>query len=761
MNPLRNEKGNALLFVLLVTVVISTIGLAVVASTIGGAKRTTVRVADVDVTYEAVKSIDSYSAELSDALRSDRFELFKTSDEGSVNLEPVTPSNIDILLEGTKTEISNTLKAENEAIVTIDVHDVTDNYPINKAESLTRVLEVSITANEPDGSAVVSRTAKKELIISPLPSFLKYALGSEKGTLTLNGSPHLEGNIFANKLSIDKNAYYNTSTGRELDSETPMPSISGDLYVGTPDLYTDWNFDPTALTKELVPENFYYEKVPMLKNDSQYQSIEFNQAYKENRNSAEGETIVPPATALDNGAINLTVQSGIPLVNSVVGGIMKLVPQTLSEYASKQPNISNVNYVGNAVVRPIGTLIKNINVKGSLTIYAQDTLTIENISVSGGVLNIVNEGSGTVTLNKNIVSDSGLTLENKTGTINTKTAKLYDELAITIKNESGNMNLGSMYSQEDAFITNGNGKIKISAPLQTGKNLLVDNKGDLSIDFPAAAANSVNTVYSLGNVKITSDGNFELKNHLEAAGSITLDLTNKAAIEGLILSQSNINLYAKDSKKEDSIEDDHIYFDGALFTEENLTIQGGVEQDGQAENDLFSINGTMYARGETKISNLSIRGWNDGQLVSLSGGSLLITRINEFQNFEDSDEPEEGPYVPEEDSNRNVQPLKGFFYTDKDVEASLPKTAAAELYGVGSLFFVDGGLFAKGDFVINAVRGDTNGYDITSAVPGAAQQTDHYSRFIINYNRNILLGQLDYLPRVKYLSVYSDQLTLE
>ncbi|WP_046178656.1 hypothetical protein [Domibacillus tundrae] len=757
MNPLRNEKGNALLFVLLVTVVISTIGLAVVASTIGGAKRTTVRVADVDVTYEAVKSIDSYSAELSDALRSDRFELFKTSDEGSVNLEPVTPSNIDILLEGTKTEISNTLKAENEAIVTIDVHDVTDNYPINKAESLTRVLEVSITANEPDGSAVVSRTAKKELIISPLPSFLKYALGSEKGTLTLNGSPHLEGNIFANKLSIDKNAYYNTSTGRELDSETPMPSISGDLYVGTPDLYTDWNFDPTALTKELVPENFYYEKVPMLKNDSQYQSIEFNQAYKENRNSAEGETIVPPATALDNGAINLTVQSGIPLVNSVVGGITKLVPQTLSEYASKQPNISNVNYVGNAVVRPIGTLFKNINVKGSLTIYAQDTLTIENISVSGGVLNIVNEGSGTVTLNKNIVSDSGLTLENKTGTMNTETAKLYDQLAITITNGSGSMKLGSMYSQEDAFITNGSGDMTILAPLQTGRNLIIDNTGDLSIDFPAADANSVNTVYSLGNVKITSDGNFKLKNHLEAAGSITLDLTKKAEVEGLILSNDNINLYAKDS------EEDDIYFDGSLFTEKNLTIQGGVEQDEQPENDLFSINGTMYAKGETKISNLSIRGWNDGQLVSLSGGSLLITRINEFQNFEDSDEPKDGPYVPEEDPSRDIQPLKGFFYTNKDVEASVTgkEPRAAELYGVGSLFFVDGGLFAKGDFVINAVRGETNGYDIIKAVPSPGQQTDHYSRFIINYNRNILLGQLDYLPRVKYLSVYSDQLTVE
>ncbi|WP_050181206.1 hypothetical protein [Domibacillus robiginosus] len=766
MKRLWNEKGNALLLVLLVAVVFSTIGLAIVASTIGGAKRTTVRVADVDATYEAVKAIDSYSAKLSEALRNDRFVLFKTLGEGSVSHEPVTPSNIDILLEDAETSIHDTLKAENDAITAINVDDVTDNYSIERTETLTRVLEVSITANEPDGTAVVSRTAKKELIVSPLPSFLKYALGSEKGTLSLNGSPHLEGNVFANKLSIDENAYYYLTTGGpKRPNATPMPSISGDLYVGTPGNYADWNFNPTELTDVLVPENFYHGKVPTLKNDSQYQSIEFDQAYSEGFASAEKQTTLPPSGAPNNPAKDVGTTSGIPPVNSLFEGVVKQVPQSFSEYAATGADIVGVDYIGSAVLRPKGSLIENVNVKGSLTIFAEKDLTIRNLAVSSGVLHIVNESDGTITLDGNIVSDKGITLENNTGTIEANTANLYDELAIKINNDSGTVNAGSIYSQEDAFMTNASGDMTFSAPLQTGKNLIIDNKGDLAIDF-SSEVNNINTVYSLGNMKITSDGNFELKNHLEAIGSITLDLTNKAAVEGLILSQSNINLYAKDSKKEDSTEDNNIYFDGALFTGENLTIQGGIEEEGQAENDLFAINGTMYARGETHISNLSIRGWQDGQLVSLSGGSLLITRINEFQNFQDrngndlKDEPEGGPYVPEEDSDRNIQPLKGFFYTNKEVIAQT-ESKAAELYGVGSLFFIDGGLFAKGDFEINAVRGETKGYDIESSIPGRDQQLNRYSRFIVNYDRNILLGQLDYLPRVKYLSVYSDQLTVE
>lgn len=780
MRYLREEKGNALLLVLLVTVILSTIGLAVVSSTIGGAKRTTVRVADVDVTYEAVKAVDSYTAALSDELRTN--SLLSIANLSSKALpEP----SLETLLSSVTSSLAAELKGKNTAIDTITVDDITERYISNDTQNLTRVLELSITAIESDGAAV-SRTAQKELIVSPLPSFLKYALGSENGTLSLNGSPHLQGDIFANKLSIDKNAYYSTSNDWELFMETPMPSISGDLYVGTPGRYADWNFDLSKLTNVLVPENFYYGKVPLLKNDSQYQSVQFQDAYIENRGNAESETELLAADSiaapLNEAAKENITTSGLPYKMDSKGNSVMM---SFSEYASTAPSISDINYVGDTVVSPgEANEMSNINIKGSLTVIVQRDMKISDISVSGGILTIINNDGKDVELSDNIVSDQGIVLENGDGTMTTEDALLYDELAIDVKNEKGSITFGPLYSRGDTIITNNAGSVSINgsvqsraadtepndsqdllltnrtgqmtiaAPLWSGQDLRIENSGDMKIEF---AEPDANTISSLGNISIHSTDLFTLKNHLEANGSITLDLEKNASVESLVLSNDNINLYAKDSNE------DNIHFDGSLFTDKNLTIQGNDEQSGQEENDLFSIRGTMYAQEKTTISNLSIRGWEEGQLISLSGGSLLITRINEFQNFDDSNEPEDGPYVPTVEEFSSIQPLKGFFYTDKNVETSIPNQAAAELYGVGSLFFVDGGLFAKGDFVINAVRGKTreNDYNITSAVPASGQQKDHFSRFIINYDRNILLDQLDYLPQVDYLSVYSDQLTVE
>ncbi|WNS81806.1 hypothetical protein RRU94_13670 [Domibacillus sp. DTU_2020_1001157_1_SI_ALB_TIR_016] len=742
MRYMQNEKGNALLLVLLVMVIMSTIGLAVVSSTIGGAKRTTVRTADVDITYESIKAMDSFTAGLSDQLRTN----------AQLALANVTPASIDILLDQAGNTVVEQVKAENAAIEDIQVRDITGEYSIDKDIALTRVLSVSITAKENEGAAV-SRTAHKELIVSPLPSFLKYALGSEKGRLSLNGSPHLEGNIFANTLSIDEKAHYLTQNGTNLSQQTPKPSISGDIYVGTPGSYTDWDFDPQALTNVLVPENFYHEEVPGLKNDSQYQDVQFSQAYTEGRRAAEEKTkFLTTLPVPDNPAKNVSSTSEkLTTYETDKNGKSKRVTLSLSEYEAIADGLSDVDYKGDAVLEPRGKQIENIRVKGSLTIFADHDLVLKNIFVSGGTLTIVNRNSSTLQLEEQVVSDGGILIENEAGMIDSKEAQLYDDESITINNESQSVSFYSISSHGNITVTNHSGTVELMGPLWTQEHITLHNEGEMTVDFPNSDSN---TVFSGEEMKIMSTGTFTLKNHLVSERSITLDLSDKAALEGLILAKNNINLYVQDSKKGD------IYFEGSLFTDQNLTIQGNDEKSSHSENDFFSIDATMYAREKTSISNLSIRGWNDGQLVSLSGDSLLITRINEFQNLEESTEPRKGLYVPDLNENSTVQPLKGFFYTDKDVQAGISEPAA-ELYGVGSLFLVDGGVFAKGDFIVNAVRGETDGFNIQSAIPSLSRQDGHYSRFIIQYDRNILLGQLDYLPRVKYLSVYSDQLTVQ
>ncbi|WP_046173978.1 hypothetical protein [Domibacillus indicus] len=819
MQKLCNEKGNTLLLVLLVTVIMSTIGLAVVASTIGGANRTTVRVEDVDTTYEAIKAIDSYTAALSEHLRTDSTMYIE-----KLSKNPNPSFALKGLLESASTVIENKLM-ENTSIEKIEVTDVTDPSLFTDNRNLTRVLKVRITAIEP-GRTAVSRTAEKELIISPLPSFLKYAIGSEKGTLTLNGSPHLQGNIFANDLSISPEAIYLDEKGNEGRSLTPKPSVSGDLYAGTTGSYEEWRntFEPQKLMDVLKPDNFYKEKrAPGLKNDSQYQSIYFSEAYTEERSAALQK--MNAVSAADESSLpkNKAQHMESPPVTGFPDPDDPEDTLTLSEYAAKY-DISNINYEGNAVVKPAHSRVENLNVKGSLTIETEGDLTIKNVSVSGGILKIDNKGSGTVTIVDDLISDRGIVIENDSGTIEADSAHIYDELAVEADNRTGSFILGALDSGGDVIFDNESGQIEltekiqsgflrtngtttpdsqdividnagsfiVSAPLRSEDDLIIKNKNEMTVDFqyPFSAGQqetSINALYSTGNMNIVSSGSFTLKNHLHALGSITLDFSGKASITGNVVSSesspesegkefsadmnNNITVFVKNNQEGESGESEPISFNGPLFADNKLTIQGDDEQGSKGENDVFSVSGTMYAQGETKISNLSIKGFTPegekpGQLVLLSGGSLLITRINEFQNFESSKEQEEGekPYVP--DSEEKIQPLKGFFYTDKEAEVTTSisdksENPAAKLYGVGSLFYVDGGLFAKGGFAINAIRGETKSFEISTAIPPSEQQEDRYSRFIVDYDRDILLSQLDYLPEVEYLTVYSDQLTVE
>ncbi|MFP3339560.1 hypothetical protein R0J91_16400, partial [Micrococcus sp. SIMBA_131] len=88
-----------------------------------------------------------------------------------------------------------------------------------------------------------------------------------------------------------------------------------------------------------------------------------------------------------------------------------------------------------------------------------------------------------------------------------------------------------------------------------------------------------------------------------------------------------------------------------------------------------------------------------------------------------------------------------FLYTDSD----------ATLYGVGSLFYVNGGVFSKGNLTINAVRGKVDDMDRIET-DLFSNQEEKLSRFIVHYNRDVLLSKLEALPRVESLSLISDEI---
>ena len=75
-----NEQGNALLTVLLVSIVFTTIGLAIVASSISGAKRVETRESDITITFESKKVLDEITSSIATRLNTLNLNMAKNSD---------------------------------------------------------------------------------------------------------------------------------------------------------------------------------------------------------------------------------------------------------------------------------------------------------------------------------------------------------------------------------------------------------------------------------------------------------------------------------------------------------------------------------------------------------------------------------------------------------------------------------------------------------------------------------------------------------
>lgn len=156
----------------------------------------------------------------------------------------------------------------------------------------------------------------------------------------------------------------------------------------------------------------------------------------------------------------------------------------------------------------------------------------------------------------------------------------------------------------------------------------------------------------------------------------------------------------------------------------NILVTGDVIIRGKVE-----FNSTMIVLGKTTIEDAIIHKYEDKELVLISKGPVLVNRVDAFSN----------------DPN-NIEEMNAFFYTD----------STGDLYGVGTMFWLNGGFFAKGDLTINSVVGS-----VSEPVGGAllglefkTPQSDQLiERFRIQYNSKIFEHQNSSLPRVKTVSV--------
>lgn len=165
----------------------------------------------------------------------------------------------------------------------------------------------------------------------------------------------------------------------------------------------------------------------------------------------------------------------------------------------------------------------------------------------------------------------------------------------------------------------------------------------------------------------------------------------------------------------------------------NILVTGKVEIRGNVKIDstMFVFKETSTINGipehTTLVEDATLQGLNNKELVLISRGPILINRLAAF-------------------SNTPTQ-LDAFFYTDSD----------ADLYGVGSMFSLSGGFFAKGNLTINAVRGTALEKDNEIVIDNSS----NLIRFKAAYNDQIFEDQKAGLPRVKTVNISVEDMQLE
>ncbi|MBL4951224.1 hypothetical protein JK635_03080 [Neobacillus sp. YIM B02564] len=685
---IHNQKGNALITVLLISLVFTIIGLAIISSSISGTKRTENRKTDIDVSYNAIKVVGDITTNITNKLNTLSLKSYMTRSGGQTTIDPTFDPKLQELLKDSLTKITDNEKAKIECLSLVDesgasaseiigssgscVNDLSkfSSYQINKDNDFTRVFEIVLVTKNPNkNEGKIQRTIRKRFILSPLPSFLKYAVGSYgEGNdfgLVLNGSPNIYGNVYANQLTISENANYQLRDGSDKTSATPMPSINGDLYSSTANLL--------PIVKE--KEHFYKGEIPELKNDSQFININFRESFDNQMNDILVEGGLGLSWDGDRGAFQTDLLDRInaqytennrPLSDfGIIKKDGKEAPINLPNgvttakdsyiMGSTPPIVDPISVNGDLVIMSSGndiTLDQQLVVKGDLYIVSYQNINLSNIYVTGDI-HIVNFG-GTILLNGNIVGANNIDIES-----------------------SGN-----------------SGQIEVNGVVICGNKLTMgaSANNDIIVNADILAGN---------NIMIKPiDTSININKNIATAGSLTINGNDELAVKPII-----------------------------------------------SENDEVIFDSVVYVENEASISNVNILGTNDNekQLILLANGKLTITRINEFKNFQPSKESAK-PYLPEKENT--IKPLKAFFYTESN----------AILYGVGSLFYIDGGLFAKDRLEINAIRGEVT--DIKD-LPPSLTQTDMYSRFIVNYNSDILLQRIEALPIVDHLQIYSDELIVE
>lgn len=254
---IRNEKGSAFVIVFFVFILLLTLSLAILSATINWTTRTTQKQHYTNDQQQAFSTINEAINALKVAtktgiFRSNNLLILPPITDYEKFLGEIAPKeNTDMLYQIAQT-------------YGVIFQDVTDNT-IDKTQYYVRKYVISLAppVKDSEGNSLYTSNNKyvsTTIYLTPTPSFIKFALGSE-GTLQLNGGSRIHGDIYAgNTLITQGNAYYywNGTQKSVFSAIDPLNSlfIKNKPSIDNNRLYFGYGNTNTTSTNELA-NSFY------------------------------------------------------------------------------------------------------------------------------------------------------------------------------------------------------------------------------------------------------------------------------------------------------------------------------------------------------------------------------------------------------------------------------------------------------------------------------------------------------------------------
>lgn len=395
----KNERGSTLVVVMLLILVFTVLGLSILSTSIGGAKRTEIREDQVTNDLDAIRALGEAVAYIKKTIDT---EFNHPSGNPDMSVSTYHHNIIEAKL------IHNPYGYQIENISDQSEYDIKEN------EDYTRVLKVS------------SGKYEQIVYITGMPSFLKYAIGSRE-TLTLNGSTFVEkGNIYANKKLVISNQAKYIYNGVHDVEPTTFPSVNEEnehqLFIEGNDIkYCQNNcyiaeetitssFHP--LPVEQIERAFYPTAPTVSKEEGEYVGVDIEKTFKEKLKSAGflsthidplplemneiiAEGLNSPAVEVVSSFENLnqspTIQSYLRLGDDeeeVYIDTNRLVINDKSKWIVINGN-GIIENVGNDVMEISANILitGDLTIRGDIafdsTIYVLGNTTINNVDIRG------------------------------------------------------------------------------------------------------------------------------------------------------------------------------------------------------------------------------------------------------------------------------------------------------------------------------------------------------------------------------------------